>query len=431
VRFTRRVQAVIDQPAFQRLRRVRQLGPTHWVYPGAVHTRFEHSLGAYDYVRRFLISLLRHPAVADSWTEEDLLTVMAAGLCHDIGHYPFAHSLEALHRSGSETPRHEDLCETLIQDDLGAVLEHQWGVDPTRVVRLIRLKHSQQPTQSDRILASILSSAIDADKMDYLQRDSIHMGVPYGQSFDSGRLISALTLNEGENAIAINAKGKVSAEMFIFSRYMMFSEAYWHHAVRAASAMVEAALGDHMARHRPAPADLTRTLLQSSDDDFLRDILHQSPEGSVAQRLLSRLTGDNRELHKRLVTYSRIYAEPEKRDAYMRIYDADSDALGRIQQRISESLAALTGLKVHDCDVLIDTPPRDKDQPESIAVTYGAVRGQRSYPLHQLSRIVAGVHNDFIQVVKKIRIFVAPPLAAKARLQQDAAEVAIMEAILR
>jgi len=330
VRLTSRVQAIVDHPDFQRLRRVRQLGPTHLVYPGAVHSRFEHSLGAYDYVCRFLVSLLRNPSFSESVTEQDLLTVLAAGLCHDVGHYPFAHSLEALHRRGRDTPRHEDLSGELIQNSFGLILEKQWQVDPQRVVRLICTKHNKQPSSLDSILASIISSAIDADKMDYLERDSAHMGVPYGRSFDSGRLIASLTLNESENSIAITAKGKVSAEMFVFSRYMMFSEAYWHHTVRSASAMLEAALADHVGRLMPDPDDLKLFLLATSDNELLNSIFVQAPPSSVAARLLQGLTGNRRSMYKRVATFSRVYAEDEKRAAYEALYGMDSNEIDAV-----------------------------------------------------------------------------------------------------
>ena len=427
VRLTGRVRAVIDHPDFQRLRRVRQLGPTHLVYPGAVHTRFEHSLGAYGYAQRFVVSLLRHPAVAGSVSERDVLTVLAAALCHDIGHYPFAHSLEALHRRGRETPRHEDLAARVLEGSLGSLLSREWGVDPARVTRLFRGKRAEQQGRVDRILSSIISSAIDADKMDYLERDSAHLGVPYGRSFDAGRLVASLTLNEAEDALAVDAKGKISAEQFVFSRYMMFSEAYWHHAVRAASAMVEAALADHVARRDPA--ELTTLLLSMGDDELLATVHSEAPAGSVADRLLGGITGDRRALHKRIATYSRAYAEPEKRAAYERLYAMDGEALDAVTWQMSAALASLTGHRVFPGDVLVDTPPRDKDHPETVDVRYAGVRGRTSYPLHELSRIVAGVHADFVQVVKKIRVFVAPTLAAAARARQHEAEEALLSAI--
>ena len=430
VRVTERVRAVIDHPDFQRLRRVRQLGPTHLVYPGAVHTRFEHSIGAYGAVQRFVTSLLRNPTFASSARENDILAVLAGGLCHDIGHYPFAHSLEALHRRGRETPRHEDLAGLLIRRGIGDILKRSWGVDPERVIRLIQWKREQHTDPLDRVLSSVLSSAIDADKMDYLERDSAHLGVPYGQSFDASRLIGSLTLNEREDALAIHAKGKIPAEMFIFSRYMMFSEAYWHHTVRAASVMVEGALADHVTRLQPDVDVLTEHLLRMGDDEFLVSIRGDAPDDSVAARLLHWMTGDQRLLYKRLTTYSRVYQEEEKRAAYERLYALEGDGLDEVMKAIGERLGTLCGIAVRPGDVLVDTPPRDKDHPETVDVCYSGVRGKKSYPLHELSGVVAGVHRDFVQVVKKIRVFVSPELAKRARTMQHRVEEAILEVVL-
>jgi len=266
--------------------------------------------------------------------------------------------------------------------------------------------------------------------MDYLERDSAHLGIPYGQSFDANRLIGALTLNEAQDAIAIQAKGKISAEMFIFSRYMMFSEAYWHHTVRAASAMVEAALADHVLRHDPDPADLTTRLLSSSDDEMLDWVRAEAPEESVAGRLLTGMTKNSRRLYKRLATYSRVYSEETKKAAYECLYAMDSEGLTHAAQRIAAALSQLCGRPVYEGDVLIDTPPRDKDHPDTVDLRYTGVRGQQSYPLHELSGVVAGVHQDFVQVVKKIRVFVTPELAAIAREQQHVVEERLLEAIL-
>lgn len=442
ITLTPRVLEIIDHPAFQRLRRVRMLGPTHFVYPGAVHTRFEHSLGVFGCVQWYLLQLLRNPAFAASATEHDLLTVLAAGLLHDIGHYPFAHSLEALHLKGRDAPRHEEVGGRIIHGHfphlrgtktLADILRQTWNVDPDRVISLCTGNLGPNPPQIDRILHSIISSTIDADKMDYLDRDSHHIGVPYGRNYDRDRLLASLTLNEHETSIALSAKGKVSAEMFIFSRYTMFSEVYWHHTVRAASAMVESAIAAFHSRATIVPDDLLNSLLHHSDDAFLAWMSTQTPEHSATHYLLSGMLDDQRLLYKRIATYSRVYVEHDKQKAYERIYTMSASALYDLSARINARLSSIVGRTLHPADIVIDIPPRDKDRLETIEIVFSDVRGQRHYPLHQLSRIVAGIQDDFIAVVKKIRIFAHPRLAADLASLPDRNQIEslLMTEILR
>ena len=437
---TRRVQDLVDHPAFQRLRRIRQLGPTHLVYPGAVHTRFEHSLGVYDCVRWYLQTLLRRPAFRDAAGEEDLLSVLAAGLLHDLGHYPFAHSLEALHLKGRDAPRHEEVGSRIIRGEFDSlrgprtvaeILRGDWGVDPERVIALGSGTFPDgAPTQMDRILRSILSSAVDADKMDYLERDSHHMGVPYGRHYDRGRLLASLTVDEPGASIAVMSKGKVPAEMFIFARYTMFSEAYWHHTVRAASAMVEAALAAFQSRWDGGIEELLPVLLSHDDDALLRWLHDQTPASSGTRYLLDGLVGHQRRLYKRVVTLSRVYQEEDKRRAYERIYGMEAARLYDLSDRIRARLSSLVGRSLHPADLIIDTPPRDKDRLETITIVYPDASGQGRYPLHALSRIVAGVQDDFMMVVKKIRIFAEPTLAQELG-RHDQVDRAILDEILR
>src|SRR5262249_17372516 len=136
-------------------------------------------------------------------------------------------------------PRHEEFAESyLCEGEVAAALKEDWNIDPRRVVELL----SREPhDRCTRILASLLSGPIDVDKMDYLQRDSLHAGGPYGRNFDQQRLIGSLCLNEAGDGLAITDKGKTAAEMMVFARYVMFSEVYWHHGVRSATAMLQRA----------------------------------------------------------------------------------------------------------------------------------------------------------------------------------------------
>lgn len=437
---TPRVEAVVDHPAFQRLRRVRMLGPTHLVYPGATHTRFEHSLGVYGYVRGFLKTLLYNPSFAESVTEEDLLTVLAAGLLHDIGHYPFAHSLEALHLKGEDTPRHEEVGGDIIKGKFPTLrgprtiarhLKEDWKVDPNRVISLCTGALGEHPSPIDRLLHSIISGTIDADKMDYLERDSHHMGVPYGRTFDRQRLLASLTLNKDETSIAILAKGKVPAERFVFARYTMFSEVYWHHTVRAASAMVENAIAAFHSRTSLSDKDLLDALLSHDDEGFLGWLHERTPDQSATRYLLAGLLPGQRKLFKRVATYSRAYVEPEKQKAYERIYEMKRADLFDLTSRLTARLGSVLGQPLHPASLIIDIPPRDKDKLETIDVVYPDVSGQRFYALHDLSRVVAGIQGDFISVVKKIRIFARPELASRLRQVDDLEAVLLSEVLAR
>jgi len=437
VPLTRRLVEIVDHPAFQRLRTVRQLGPTHLVYPGAVHARFEHSLGVFDMARQYLLSLLRDPHVADSLTEADIVCCLLAALLHDLGHYPFAHSLEALHHKGADTPRHEDLSGRILRGDVDALrgerpigdhIRDAFGVDPEDVVAMITQKPGTHARPERRLVASVISSGVDADKADYLERDSIHMGVSYGRNYDRARFLDSLCANLDGDRIAVTEKGRVSAEIFIFTRYTMFSEAYWHHTVRAASAMIERALADYQRRESPTVDDLTAVLLARSDDEFLRWLVDRSPPTSLTHRLLSAMSGGRRAFYKRVLTLNRAWDDVRQQTAYERIYHLDADDTERLKVALCERLSALLDLAVEPDDVIIDTPPRDKDRVESVDVIFGRGSRRVSRPLHMISKVVQGIGTDFIKVVKKIRVFVAPHV--RARIVETDARDAVTEGLL-
>ena len=121
---------------------------------------------------------------------------------------------------------------------MAEVLRREWSIQGDEIADLLANSASGP---RHRMLRSILSGPIDVDKMDYLMRDSLHAGVPYGRNFDQARLISSLCLNERGDGLALTEKGRTAAEMMVFARYVMFSEVYWHHAVRAATAMLQRA----------------------------------------------------------------------------------------------------------------------------------------------------------------------------------------------
>jgi HD superfamily phosphohydrolase len=430
---------LVDHPDMQRLRRVRQLGPIHWVYPGAVHTRFEHSLGVFWAAIEYLRALLSLPIFRDAVNETDVKCLLAAALLHDVGHYPFAHNLEALHCQTFPAPRHEDLAAQIIigertqKSGMPTIADHlsqELGVDPERVAQMVKLGPCSSMPDVDQLLASVINSAIDCDKLDYLERDSVHMGVPYGRMPDRRRLLSSLTVNIDVNRLAIGEKGRVSAESFFFCRYLMFSEAYWHHTVRAVSAMVEGALNDFVKRENPENDRLLSLLMSSSDDQFLDYLVSASPEESATGSLLAGLTNYSRVPYKRLLTLNRQRAESMHHRAYDVIYKMNSASLAELKEEIRGVLFRMTGVEIPPTHLLVDTPPRDKDQMENVDMIFENSGRREVVPLSSMSRVCDGIAWDFIKVVKKIRLFVHPQLAKALPIKSDKLETMLLETIL-
>src|SRR5262249_35369167 len=148
-----------------------------------------------------------------------------------------------------------------------------------------------------RILSSLLSSPIDIDKVDYLFRDSLHAGVPYGRNFDHNRLIAGLCLNEAGDGLAITEKAKTAAEMMVFARYVMFSEVYWHHTVRSATAMLQRAF------FLLQPQLDLDAMFRLTEPAWIAEML-RAAEGHPARELLEGLFGPTRRLYKRVAQYA-------------------------------------------------------------------------------------------------------------------------------
>ncbi|MDH3297693.1 MAG: HD domain-containing protein [Gemmatimonadota bacterium] len=229
----RAAAAIVDTPEFQRLRHVKQLGFAHLVYPGAFHTRFLHALGVYHLTGRAIDALRSRGALAELTSDQlaAIPVVRLAALLHDIGHYPFSHAMEEL-EADAIPGHHEELAEQfLAAPAIRTVLADVGPHAAAEVGELIR-------GTSSHPLQGLVSGSLDLDKIDYLRRDSLFCGVPYG-AVDVDRLLDSLTLaRESEHAeleVAVTEKGISALESLLFAKYQMFRNVYWHHAVRAAT----------------------------------------------------------------------------------------------------------------------------------------------------------------------------------------------------
>ncbi len=221
---------LIDTAAFQRLRRVKQLGLAYLVYPGAIHTRFDHALGVYHLTGRAL-KLLEESGQLEGLSERDRSILRLAGLLHDIGHYPFSHTLEEL-ETGLVPEDHEHLAGQFLADPEVAAALEPLGSGVAEAIHALILGRSENPLQG------LVSGSLDLDKIEYLTRDAQFCGVPYGE-IDVDRLLDSLRLlrdpESGRLEVGVAVQGVSALESLLFAKYQMFRNVYWHHAVRAAS----------------------------------------------------------------------------------------------------------------------------------------------------------------------------------------------------
>ncbi len=395
VPLTPRVQQLIDTPEFRRLGRISQLGLVSLVYPAAHHTRFEHSLGVYRLALLYLKQLSYDDRFTAVVSRGDAERFIAAALLHDLGHWPFCHPLEDMNLSG--VPEHELFANSfLLESEIAETLRADWGIAPREIVALL----SEKPRDvKSRLLASMLSGPIDVDKMDYLMRDSLHAGVPYGRNFDQQRLIGSLCVNEVGDGLAISEKGRTAAEMMVFARYVMFSEVYWHHAVRCATAMLQRAfflLRDQL--------DLD-TLFRYDEREMVTRLRAAAEDHSSAE-LLDGLFGPVRQLYKRFAQYS-AFQNPEH---YHRLARQPYAYLVVCAENLAEVLSRHLAVQVEAHEVLFDAPPVTLEVQCNVQIHFPKESCYRS--LGEVSPVVKTLaQQQFDDYVKRVRIFVHPRLS--------------------
>jgi HD superfamily phosphohydrolase len=224
--------ALIASRPIQRLRFIHQLGFTFLVFPGAEHSRFSHALGAMHLAGRVYDALSGKAAdlLPSGARAPERRLVRAAALLHDLGHAPFSHSAEELFEQAID---HEEMTRRLINaaEIEGIFARHGGGVTTADVIRLLGGARGPQATTSERLLAQVISGELDADKMDYLLRDSLYCGVRYG-SYDLERLLDTmLPLADpecGEWGIGVEEGGVHALEALVMARYYMFTQVYFN-----------------------------------------------------------------------------------------------------------------------------------------------------------------------------------------------------------
>jgi uncharacterized protein len=319
---------VIDTYPMQRLRRLRQLAGSEYVYPGANHTRFEHSLG----VMYLAGQVLENPNVSQAVTDQEIATCRVAALLHDIGHGPFSHVFEHLlvknlHRT------HEDNTRWLIEEsEVGDELD-KLGFNRKEVAALAVGKMKKD---GKAFLNQIISSAVDVDKMDFIVRDTYHTGAEYG-FIDVFRLIHALDIMDGNLAVELGALSALEAVMI--ARIESFKSIYFHRVGRAAQIMLASAM--EKANPELGLTNFKTTREYLALDDYT--VWSQLKKCKASQQIISDL--EHRKMLK--CAYERTFYE---KDAMV------SNLFGQesYRQKIQNEIAKEAGINVES--VTIDVP---------------------------------------------------------------------------
>jgi HD superfamily phosphohydrolase len=325
--------------------------------------------------------------------------LIAAALLHDLGHWPFCHPLEDMRLPG--VPQHELFANSFVlESEIADLLRDDWDIQPRAVVALL----SEKPRDAgSRILRSMLSGPIDIDKMDYLVRDSLHAGVPYGRHFDQQRLIGSLCLNERGDGLAISEKGRTAAEMMVFARYVMFSEVYWHHAVRSATAMLQRAF---YLLHGQLDLD---ELFRLTEQPMISGLLRAAGHGPAFE-LLNGLFGPSRRLYKRLAQYSFF----QQRELHSQLARRPYPWLAACAEALANAASRQLGRRIAPHEVLLDAPPVEREVEFHVEIHFPKEDCYR--PLGDVSPVVRTLaRKQFDDYVKRVRIFVHPQLADEMR----------------
>jgi len=335
ISLSRQMLRVAEHRQFQKLDRIRQLGPAYLVYPGATHTRRSHSLGVFHVARRMITSLARRSSDAPI-TLPGVKAFLCACLLHDIGHYPFAHSLKDL-----DVEAHESIAAREITGEMSSVIRSSLEIDPAFVAAIINRGADARGMPGVEFYRRILSGVLDPDKLDYLNRDAYFCGVPYGiQDVD---FVLEEIFPDRDTGVAISSKGVTALEDILFSKYLMYKTVYWHKTVRIATAMIKKAVAVGLKDGVIARGDL-----YGLDDEefFARFAASRHPSSALVEQVRQR------------ALYRQVWRAPFKDDdpAHRRLEDVGGRL--EVEERIAQEAGAAAGTRFPAESVVLDVPER-------------------------------------------------------------------------
>ena len=385
IRITEAERDVIDTPFLQRLRRIHQLAGAYMVYPGAVHTRYDHVAGAMHVAGELTESLsLWYDLSSDSIQE-----IRLAALLHDVGHGPYSHTFEEV-LADKATTTHEDISQRIIREtSIGDMLTRH-GFSPKKMSDFAVGKQSTKPPFMNEIIAGGLS----ADIMDYLLRDSYFTGVEYGK-VDVQRVIDSLRV--ADKHLAVDNAGLYAFEALLLARYEMFKAVYFHRTVRAAELML--AYSMKLADESLHLTDLSNieNYLEMTDERVLHDLVSLDPvDGERKEAKQLALDFRDRRLVK--CVFEQLV---QRRDRVV------EQLFERSRMREQVVLDIAERAKVDRNHIYLDVPTTpsvpytsSREAPTSIKVVYGEGRNPKPRDIHLSELPLVGSIAGYMDILR-------------------------------
>ena len=258
-------------------------------------------------------------------------------------------------------------------------------------------------------MSSFLDGALDVDKQDYLARDSHHVGIEYARHIDRERLLRSLTISKLNCELAITEKGKTAVEFLIMSRSAMFSEVYWHHTNRAATAMIQRGFLEVIKHKKLSQDEIINILLTSNDNEVLEYLIINGPD-YISELIPNPTKWDlRRQVYKRILTFAFHY-EPPKNFVYEKLVHQNSEKKRELEQKIVTLLNKKNKkLDVREHEILIDIPLGD-EQLIPVQVIYSNTENKIETSLSNVTHFNSSIFEKFFKFTKKARIFCHPRL---------------------
>ena len=348
---------IIDTPVFQRLRRIRQLAGAHLVYPGAQHSRFEHSLGAM-HIANQAATILKEKKFLDS---EDVTNLRLAALLHDIGHGPFSHLFEEVLQKKKRISHEEIGARLILKSEIGDLITKA-GFDKGFVSKLAFGNSKYQ------FMNEIISGGLSADMMDYLLRDGYFTGAEHAK-VDFMRIINSLDVHNRK--LSLDRSALYSFESMMISRYQMFKAVYFHKTVRAAEVMLLEAMLLADNELQLTTSDLKKYVLLT--DEFVISKLVSLPQKNSELKRARQLAIEYQERKLLKCVYEKIFTHPR---------------MGKVNASVLQSEIAKKS-KVDEAEIFVDiskTPsiPLSPTKKESQSIILTSKKGESPKEAYEL-----------------------------------------------